>query len=83
MCVVLQYFGNGKGNEVLLRRNPSEALAKVITTFMNDKALAERSGELSRKFAKERFSQDIMSKNILGLYNSLIEEKGIRNERPN
>ncbi|MBL7197571.1 MAG: glycosyltransferase family 4 protein [Candidatus Omnitrophica bacterium] len=60
---------------ILITPYDKEELLEAITTLINDKILAKKIGEAARQYAKEKFSLELMIKNITSLYNSFIESK--------
>jgi glycosyltransferase involved in cell wall biosynthesis len=52
-------------------------LASAVLRILNDKSLAVKMGEAGRKKMTDRFSADTMVRSIEGIYDELLNTKGI------
>lgn len=60
--------------------NPTE-LAEKITLLLSDKSIANKMGVMGRKIAVEKYSWNVIAKQIINVYLEVIEEKsGYLNE---
>lgn len=58
-------------NGILISRGGSGELAEAVSRILGDPALAERFGQGSRRIAVERFDQELVFKETLGVYADL------------
>ncbi len=55
-----------------------KAIASGVMMLLNDKQLANTIGRKARELTAQKFSLDVMSRNIIELYQKVIDEKNIR-----